>query len=68
MGSEVPPPSLFPPAGNVELFEILFKDLNPFVDRTVFFQASDEEDYITGVDPDTGAFITARGPGQIDPS
>lgn len=66
---ELPPN---PPAGNVDIFEIVWEDLNKKVDKTFTIQASDQSRYITAFNPNPGpdedSFVTARGPDQVDPS
>lgn len=61
-----------PPEGNVDIFEIVWADLNKKVDKTFTIQASDRSRYITAYNPNSGpdedSFVTAAGPDQVDPS
>ncbi len=51
-----------PPAGEVDIFQIVFNDLAPNLPKTFNIFAADINDYITGFDPDTNGFTTVAGP------
>jgi len=61
----VPGLPVFPPAGEVDLFQLTFLDLRPDLDKTFGVFAS-SNDYMNGFDPDTGGQTTASGP--VDPN
>lgn len=51
-----------PPAGEVDIFQLIFLDLRPDLDKTFGVFASNSDDYIRGIDPATGLFTSAVGP------
>jgi hypothetical protein len=55
------PPSL-PPAGEVDIFQLTFLDLAPNQDKMFEVFASDNMDYITALNTDTGELTSAIGP------
>jgi hypothetical protein len=54
-----------PPAGEVDIFQLLFTDLRPDLDKT-FGVFATPDDYINGFDPQTGDTTTASGPVNSD--
>jgi hypothetical protein len=54
-----------PPAGEVDIFQIVFTDLRPDLDKT-FGVFAGPTDYINGFDPDTGGTTQALGPVNSD--
>ena len=67
-GPEYAPP-LFPPSppGEVDMFSILFNDKNTAVQKLFTVFAGDEQDFMTGYDPETGLFTVIAGPQNIAP-
>ncbi len=51
-----------PPAGEVDIFQLTFLDNAPGVPKTFDVFASDNSDYITAYNPDTGELTSAIGP------
>ena len=56
----LPPPP--PPAGEVDIFQLTFLDNAPGVAKTFAVFASDNNDYITAFNTDTGELTSAVGP------
>jgi hypothetical protein len=54
--------SELPPAGEVNIFQLTFLDNAPDQDKTFQVFASDNMDYITALNPDTGELTSAIGP------
>lgn len=59
---ETPP---LPPLGEVDIFEILFDDLNPNVTKQFLVFAGDPNDFIQGIDPQGNFLPPATGPSNI---
>jgi len=55
-------PVLPPPAGEVDIFQLTFLDNAPGVPKTFRVFASDDNDYITAFNTDTGELTSAVGP------
>src|SRR4051812_47836474 len=55
-------PVLPPPAGEVDIFQLTFLDNAPDVAKTFAVFASDDNDYITAFNSDTGELTSAVGP------
>ena len=54
-----------PPAGEVDIFQIVFTDLRPDLDK-LFGVFAGPTDYINGFDPNTGGTTQALGPVDAD--
>lgn len=54
-----------PPAGEVDIFQLVFTDLRPDLDKTFGVFAS-SNDYMNGIDPQSGDMTTAQGPVNLD--
>lgn len=54
-----------PPAGEVDIFQLVFTDLRPDLDKT-FGVFATPDDYINGFDPQTGDMTQALGPVNTD--
>lgn len=59
---ETPP---LPPLGEIDIFEVLFNDLNPSVTKHFLVFAGDPNDFIQGVDPQGNFLPPAMGPSNI---
>lgn len=59
---------LFPPPGAQNIFQVEFLDLREDLDKRFDTLAGDTDDFIEGVDPQTGRFTTAAGPDNVSPS
>ena len=55
-------PALPPPAGEVDIFQLTFLDNAPGVPKTFDVFATDNNDYITAFNTDTGELTSAVGP------
>jgi hypothetical protein len=51
-----------PPAGEIDIFQLLFLDLRPDLDKHFNVFAGGPDDYLRGFDPATGGFTLAAGP------
>ena len=51
-----------PPPGEIDIFQLIFLDLRPDLDKTFGVFATDTDDYLRGFDPATGQFTRAQGP------
>lgn len=60
-GGQAAPP-LPPPAGEVDIFQLTFLDNAPGIPKTFEVFASDDNDYITAFNTDTGELTSAVGP------
>lgn len=61
-GPEAGLPANLPPPGEVDIFQLMFLDLRPDLDKHFAIFAGGPDDYLRGIDPQTGLFTTAAGP------